>query len=115
MLNNLELSDYVTLVITVPEASADKIRDAIGRVGAGQYGNYSFCSFSTKGTGRFMPNENAHPSIGTKGIFESVIEEKIETICLVKDLEKVIEAIKAVHPYESTVIEIYPIYKIGCK
>jgi len=112
---NLPLSEYVTIVFSVPETHADSVRDAMGRAGGGKFGNYSFCSLSTKGIGRFMPNENAQPHIGTKDVIETVIEEKIETVCLKEHLEAVIAAIHKAHPYESTVIDIYPVYKIGCK
>jgi len=115
MLNNLELSDYVTLIVFVPETHADKIREAMAEVGAGEFDNYKFCSFSTKGIGRFMPSQNTEPYIGTQGVLESVIEEKIETICSVRYLEKVLKVIKLAHPYESTIIKIYPIYQMGCK
>jgi hypothetical protein len=115
MIDNLQQSDYVTIVFTVPETHADYVREAMGKAGAGKFENYSFCSFSTKGIGRFMPNSDAHPHIGAPGILEEVIEERIETVVLKEHLEVVIETIKTAHPYESTVIDIYPIYKIGCK
>ena len=54
-INLLELSDYVTIVITVPETHADVVREAMGRAGAGKVGDYSYCSYSVKGIGRFMP------------------------------------------------------------
>lgn len=68
LLNNLELSDYVTIVVTVPETHSQEIRQAMGQAGAGKVENYEFCSFSTKGIGRFMPNDDAQPYIGTKGV-----------------------------------------------
>lgn len=34
----MELSDYVTLVFTVPETHADHVRDAMERAGAGKVG-----------------------------------------------------------------------------
>jgi hypothetical protein len=46
---------------TVPLDHADIIRDALGRAGAGLIGDYSFCSFSSIGQGRFLPNDKAHP------------------------------------------------------
>jgi len=111
----LEHSDYVTIVITVPETHADAVREAMGKAGAGKVGNYSFCSYSVKGIGRFMPNENSTPYIGKQGIIEEIVEERIETVCNRSVLEYVIEEIKKVHPYEETVIDIYPVYEIGRK
>lgn len=115
MINDLELSDYVTLITTVPETHADLVRTAIGKAGGGKIGNYSFCSFSTKGIGRFMPNEQAHQFIGTSHVLEAVAEERIETVCEKQYLQAVIAAIKSAHPYETTIIDIYPIYKLGIK
>jgi hypothetical protein len=46
---------------------------------------------------------------------EEVSEERIETICSYHRLEKVMAAKKKSHPYEETVIDIYPIYNLGCK
>lgn len=112
---NLELSDYVTIVITVPETHAEAVREAMGRSGAGKVGDYSYCSYSSKGVGRFMPNAGANPHIGTEGIIEEVIEERIETVCNRSILEYVLEEIKKAHPYEEAVIDIYPVYEIGRK
>ena len=111
----MELSEYVTIVTTVPETHAQQVREALGRAGAGKVGNYSYCSFSAKGTGRFMPQKGANPYIGKEGIVEEVSEERIETVCARDVLEEVLEAIKRAHPYEETVIDIYPVYKIGRK
>lgn len=111
----MELSEYVTIVMTVPETHADVVRDAMGKAGAGKVGNYSYCSFSVKGTGRFRPDEGANPFIGQAGVLETVAEERIETVCQRERLKVVLEAIKKAHPYEETVIDIYPVYQIGMK
>lgn len=109
----MEFSQYVTLVVIVPESHADQVREAMGKAGAGKVGNYSFCSFSIKGTGRFKPDEKANPFIGTKGEIEAVAEERIETICSRESLKSAIAAIKASHPYEEIPLSIYPIYDLG--
>ncbi len=111
----MKQSDYVTIIITVPKTHADAMRQTLGNAGAGKIGNYSHCSFSFKGTGRFMPIEGAHPFLGNTGKLEEVIEERIETICSKEILDHVLEEIKKAHPYEETVIDIYPVYEIGRK
>lgn len=111
----MEISEFVTIVTTVPETHADLVRDAMGRAGAGQIGNYSYCSFSVKGTGRFKPGIGAHPFLGKEGVSETVAEERIETVCQKDRLEAVIAAIKKAHPYEETIIDIYPVFQIGRK
>lgn len=108
-------SDYVTIVFTVPETHANAVREAMGKAGAGRVGNYSYCSYSVKGIGRFMPNSGSDPYLGKEGIFEEVIEERIETVCDRAILEFVLEEIKKAHPYEEIVIDIYPVYEIGRK
>jgi hypothetical protein len=69
------MSELIKIVVFVPEDGADALRQAIGAAGAGQIGNYSYCSFSVKGTGRFLPGEDAHPAIGAIGKLETVAEE----------------------------------------
>lgn len=108
-------SEYVTIVITVPETHADKIREVLGLSGAGKVGDYSYCSFSVKGMGRFIPSKDAHPFKGKKGVLEEVVEERIETVCAIDILDHVLKEVKKAHPYEETVIDIYPGYEIGRK
>jgi len=93
----------------VPETHADKVREAIGQAGAGKIGNYSHCSFTLKGTGRFKPEEGAHPTIGEVGKLEAVEEERIETVCAEDKLTDVLKAIKSTHPYEEPATHVYPI------
>lgn len=105
-------SSDVKIVVFVPESHADAVREAIGKTGAGKIGNYTFCSFSSSGFGRFKPGTGASPTIGQIGKFESVEEERIEFVCP-RDLVKVvIEAIKGAHPYEEVAYDIYPLEEI---
>lgn len=101
--------EVVKLVVFVPETHADVVREALGKAGAGLVGDYKHCSFSVKGIGRFVPLETAHPAIGQRGKMEKVVEERIETVCYKKDLGKIIEAIKRVHPYEEVALDVYPL------
>ncbi len=68
------------LVVFVPVSHAEDIRKVLGNAGAGSIGNYSHCSFSAKGTGRFMPGENTNPFLGEAGRLEEVEEVRLETI-----------------------------------
>lgn len=101
--------ETVKLVVFVPETHADIVREAMGKAGAGLVGDYKYCSFSVRGVGRFIPLETAHPAIGQIGKLEEVAEERIETVCYKKDLEKIIQAIKEVHPYEEVALDVYPL------
>jgi hypothetical protein len=106
------MEETIKLVVFVPLTHADIVRKAIGDAGAGKLGNYTHCTFSTKGVGRYLPGENAKPFIGEVGKFEEVEEEKIEAVCYKKDLEKIIKTIKKVHPYEEIALDIYPLINL---
>lgn len=97
------------IVVYVPEDHADKLREAIGNAGAGKIGNYSHCTFTLKGTGRFKPEEGANPTIGSIGKLEEVSEDRIETICSGDKLQDVLNAIREAHPYEEPATDVYPI------
>ncbi len=81
----------------------------MGDAGAGRIGNYSYCSFSVDGTGRYLPLEGAHPAIGSVGKFEEVPEERIECVCERQEAKKIIAAVRKVHPYEEISFDIYPL------
>lgn len=102
-------SDRVKLVVFVPETHTEIVREEMGKAGAGKIGNYSFCSFSSKGIGRFKPESGAQPAIGIIGKLEEVNEERIEVTCEKKDIKDVIEAMKKVHPYDEIVFDVYPL------
>ena len=105
-------SKNVKIVVFVPESHADTVRESIGNAGAGKIGNYTFCTFSSKGIGRFKPEQGAHPAIGEVGKLESVQEERIEFVCDRDIANDVIAAIKKVHPYEEVALDIYPLEEI---
>lgn len=102
------MSQLVKVVVTVPEEDADNLRKAIGNADGGRIGNYTHCSFSVKGTGRFLPIDGANPTIGKTGKLEEVVEDRIEVTCEEDKLSNVILAIKSAHPYEEPVIDVYP-------
>lgn len=106
------MTKRVKIVTFVPEAKAQAVRDAIHKAGAGIIGNYTYCSFCLKGTGRFRPGEGAHPNIGKVGRLEEVSEERIEVTCNRDVFKEVIEAIKKAHPYEEPVIDVYSLEEI---
>ncbi|MDO8552101.1 MAG: hypothetical protein Q7S01_01070 [bacterium] len=100
---------YLKIIVYVPLANADAVRKAIGYAGGGKIGNYSFCSFSSRGVGRFLPETGAHPATGEIGKLEQVEEERIEFVCEPELRAKVVEAIKRAHPYEEPAIDIWPV------
>ena len=99
----------VKIITFVPIEDADSVRKALGDAGAGQIGEYSFCSYSVIGEGRFTPSDNANPHIGRQGVAEIVKEERIEVVCSRVNAKEVIEAMKRAHPYEEVAFDIYPL------
>ncbi|MEK7659735.1 MAG: hypothetical protein AAB343_00870 [Patescibacteria group bacterium] len=97
----------VKFVVFVPLSHTDAVRQALGEAGAGKIGNYYFCSFSSRGTGRFRGNEKSNPTIGEAGEHEVVEEERIEAVIPREILKEVIAKVKSVHPYEEVAFDIY--------
>ena len=99
----------VKLVVYVPLSHADVVRDALATAGAGRIGNYTHCSFTVVGEGRFKGNEHSNPALGVKERIETVQECRIEVTVKKPLLHRVISAMKAVHPYEEVAFDIYPL------
>lgn len=97
------------LVVFSPLEASDGLRKALGDVGCGFIGNYSHCSFSAQGTGRFLPGDGTKPYIGQPGELESVAEERIETIMPASLEKKAIKAMLKAHPYEEPAYDVYPL------
>jgi hypothetical protein len=107
----MQFSDSVLLVITVPKTHADLVRKALGDAGAGQIGDYTHCSYTNEGIGRFTPLKGANPHIGSVGALEEVPEERIETFCPKDLVDSVLQAVYQAHPYEEPVVYISPLYE----
>src|SRR5690606_8774004 len=78
------------LAVYVPKENESDLLSALGDAGAGAIGSYSHCSFTSEGTGRFLPGENTNPYIGEKGKLETVHEVKIETVFPAKKEKRII-------------------------
>jgi hypothetical protein len=105
------VSNY-KVVVTVPENEADKLREAIGNTGGGKVGNYTHCSFSVKGTGRFLPAAGANPAIGQVGQLEEVAEERIEITCDGESVKAVVDTIRKAHSYDEPAIDVYKLTEL---
>ena len=99
----------VKIFVTIPLEKVEEVRNAMCEAGAGIIGEYSYCSTSTKSIGTFIPNENANPHIGERNKLEFVEEEKLEVVCDVNLVKKVISKLREVHPYEEPAIDIVPL------
>ena len=105
-------SPTVKLVIYTPLSHADIVRQILGEAGAGKIGNYDFCSFSSRGTGRYRGNQNSNPTIGEAGKYEFAEEERIEVTVDLDIVEDVIVKVRAVHPYEEMAYDVYTLENI---
>lgn len=101
------------LVVFVPIAYADAVRNAMCDAGAGHIGNYSHCTFNTDGIGTFVPLAGTSPFIGEQNKLERTDEIRIETIVPEGILKRVINAMIKAHPYEEVAYDIYPLENPG--
>mgnify|MGYP000465743166 CR=1 FL=1 len=101
--------NLVKVSIYVPYGNADTIKDALFAGGAGEIGEYSECSFTMKGEGTFKPGVLANPAIGQAGKRESVEEGRVEVIIPEHKAFRLIEQVRAVHPYEEMAYDIFPL------
>lgn len=97
------------LVVFVPITHAEDVRKALFNAGSGAIGNYDECSFNINGTGTFRANDNANPHVGKTGIQHQEAEVRIETIFESIHQNKILKALREVHPYEEVAYDIYPI------
>ncbi len=95
------------LVVFVPENYSEKVYDALSAAGAGQLGGYSSCAFISRGEGRFKPLEGAVPAVGEINRIAKVPEVRIEMIVHPRETDKVIAAMKEVHPYETPAYDLF--------
>lgn len=98
------------LVVFVPVDAAAAVADAIFAAGAGAIGNYTRCSFRTKGEGTFQPQEGATPAIGRIGHDEQVEEMRLESIVPADKIGAVVAAMRQAHPYEEPAFDVIRLY-----
>ena len=97
------------VVVSTPETAAAAVRQSLADAGAGEIGDYAACSFTTEGTGRFVPEAGAQPAVGDVGSPESVAEVRIEAVVPAWSVGAVRREISEAHPYEEPAIDVYPL------
>lgn len=113
VLETIYKETYYQIQIYVPSTHEQNILSAIAKNGAGKLGDYDSCSFSFGGIGRFKPLENATPFIGNISEIAEVEEVKIEAIVKETDLNRVILAMKQVHPYEEVAYNVFKLENLA--
>jgi dinuclear metal center YbgI/SA1388 family protein len=107
---NIPSQRLYKIVVFTPHEYVTTIRNAMVQAGAGVIGNYTDCSFEIKGGGTFRPGNQAMPFIGKSNELSRVDEIRLEMLVPEGQLPKVSEAVRAQHPYEEPVIDVYPIH-----
>ena len=97
------------IVVFVPNAHLQPVRQAMFDAGAGDIGNYSSCSYSHSGEGTFKANDVANPYVGNVGELHYEPEVRLEVVCPSFISEKVIRSMVAAHPYEEVAYDILPL------
>ena len=103
---NISLCKFVTFV---PPEYTDRIIETMSSAGAGNIGNYSYCSFTVNGTSTFLPNESAKPFTGSAGNISKVSEDRIEMVVPAFSAAKVLDSLRKIHPYEEMAYDIIPL------
>jgi hypothetical protein len=106
---NKSYSRKYKIIVFVPQESVDELTFTMAFAGAGVIGNYTVCSFRTRGAGTFIGGKSTNPFTGTKGKFVIAEEIKLEMTCDEEALDAAIDAMYMVHPYEEPAYEIYPL------
>lgn len=97
------------LVVFVPHAHAETVREAMFAAGAGRIGQYDACSYNLEGEGTFRPQQGTNPFVGETGMLHKEPETRIETICESRLVGAVVEAMIKAHPYEEVAWDAYPL------
>ncbi|NCG04529.1 MAG: Nif3-like dinuclear metal center hexameric protein [Bacteroidetes bacterium] len=112
----LQLSDRNVLVPSkgsllklntyVPHTHLKNVQAALFAAGAGALGNYAECSFSSEGTGTFMPLEGSNAFVGEKGERHAEPETQLQVVVPKHCKSNVVGALQQTHPYETVAYEL---------
>lgn len=97
------------LVVYVPHAACEKVRQAVFAAGAGAVGAYDECSFTSNGTGTFRAGAQAKPFVGERGERHSEPESRLEFLVEAHRSTPVLKAMRQAHPYEEVAYDLLPL------
>ena len=104
---------YCKLEIFIPESHLAVLQDTLQNLDAGHIGNYDCCMSYSHVVGMWRPLKGTHPYSGHQGEISSAHELKVEVTCKLQDIDEIIAAVKAIHPYEEPVINAIPLLRTG--
>ena len=99
----------------VPVDKAEQVRNAIFAAGGGYIGNYSECSFNAAGEGTFKAEPGTNPYAGDVGKRHIEKELKIEVILPGYLENRIVAAMKAVHPYEEVAYDVVELSNVNIR
>lgn len=110
---SIMLKEIIKVETYIPDSHVNKLRDKLNQIGALTIDDiYDNCITTSKVTSYWRPLEGANPFLGEIGVLAKEEEQKIEFCCNMDIMDKVIEVIKTVHPYEKPVINIIRLVSI---
>ena len=105
--------DYCKIEIFIPENYLSVLQNTLQNLDAGHIGNYDCCMSYSHVIGTWRPLQGTNPYSGTQGKISHEPELKVEVTCKLSDLDKIISAVKSIHPYEEPVINAIPLIRTG--
>ena len=107
------MTEYCKIEIFIPESHLALLQETLRNCGAGHIGKYDSCMSYSRVVGTWRPLEGTHPYSGEVGKVSTEEEIKAEVTCRVSEVDGVIEAVKAIHPYEEPVINVIALLRTG--
>ena len=107
----MERFKYCKIEIFIPGTHLTQLQEALRSVDAGHIGNYDSCLSYSRVIGCWRPLPGSSPYIGEEQTLSSEPEIKVEVTCRYEDIDRTVDAIKKVHPYDEPVINVIPLYR----
>jgi hypothetical protein len=102
---------FCKLEIFIPESHLAMLRQTLWEVDAGHIGSYDHCLSYSPVTSCWRPLDGTSPYLGEVGQLSTELELKVEVTCPIEQVDRTVEAVKRVHPYEEPVIQVLPLYR----
>ena len=97
---------FCKLEIFIPKTHLEQLQKVLQAVDAGHIGNYDSCLSYSEVVGTWRPLDGAQPYSGQQNQISKEKELKVEVRILFENLNKTIEAVRSIHPYETPVINV---------
>jgi dinuclear metal center YbgI/SA1388 family protein len=94
------------IVTFVPESAAESVLRAVAAAGAARVGNYTHCSFESRGHGTFFAPQGSNPAAGRIDALNREPEIRLEFVAPPALESQVRAALVAAHPYEEPAYDI---------